>query len=261
MSHVFAQAPSEVSISMVTRRIQQGLVVAYTNQDWETLIDVTNKAFQSLIDIIRDFKAYQFVHVPQHPELLETTHVTEYVGLCTRNYSWESLAQSKRLSEKLRAFIVCNNTFIQNLRLSRETINSHVFLTDGFDRPETFSKASTFTQFLVPLTIVPGMFCDNCSMPVPMSRVDTHKRSWMCPITKGQRDIQTKRLVVVDPDVAEAVRSALGDEAMLIPTRFDVAAPEWVATAIDTFNNGEGYAGMDLAEFLSKMASKNLDNQ
>lgn len=159
----------------------------------------------------------------------------------------KSTQDSMWLREKLKCLIKINESFLG--QISAGAIN----------HGEYFAIVTTMGNEVVvkKCVVIAGTRCQKCAQPVPVDEIESHQRTWDCGIAEGQWLAERKGMrKVTNPDEALAIRAAMKIDTLLIPSRFDVMAPEWVHQAISTYHTNGGFADMSLTEFLEKLAEE-----
>lgn len=109
--------------------------------------------------------------------------------------------------------------------------------------------------------IIDGCDCDKCGKSVDRSTIESHQRGWHCSIDSKIVEATNQNYnLIANADIAAEIRSIPNIPSMLVPERFNVWAPTWVLEAVDSYikyaaENGEGFAGLTLSEFLTRTAA------
>jgi hypothetical protein len=95
--------------------------------------------------------------------------------------------------------------------------------------------------------------CNSCGEIIPASSFNSHVGSLKCMLATHERDLREKGWKPVSSSHHLAAIKKAGVNYEVRATGFTMWAPAWVHESIEKFEQGDGYAGMSLAEFLSKM--------
>lgn len=100
--------------------------------------------------------------------------------------------------------------------------------------------------------------CSICDQTVIYETMTDHVRSPECHgEAMYNQEIQNGWTQLTEDDEIKVVFEATKIKSKLAPTSYGLFVPSWVKTAIETFNDSNGFGGMTLAEFLDKMADSN----
>lgn len=98
-----------------------------------------------------------------------------------------------------------------------------------------------------------GMTCEDCGYVIPASTVKSHRASLKCMQAANDRDLRQAGWQQVSlGQHINAIKKA-GIEFEVRATGFAMWIPPWVQSAIATYEEKNGYAGLKLEEFLAKL--------
>jgi hypothetical protein len=98
-----------------------------------------------------------------------------------------------------------------------------------------------------------GLLCKDCGAVVSEKIYKQHLKSLNCMTQTANRDLRDQGYVELSsgPDIA-AVRAA-GVDIEFRPSGYSIWAPPWVGNAIDAYRANQGFAGMKMGEFITRM--------
>jgi len=101
--------------------------------------------------------------------------------------------------------------------------------------------------------IVSNAMCEKCGRWIPHHSLSRHKSSRTCQAESTSKDVREAGYVNITHirGIGRVLKADVGVVAR--PKSIEYWAPDWVAAAIKKYNDGGGFAGMSLDEYLDKM--------
>jgi hypothetical protein len=188
------------------------------------------------------------VEIPIEPTLLQAPYLDQPLELKNTGITVTSMRLAVQLQQKLKTYVQCNIEFIKAVKNNDIKTGQRIFFYSSYSK-------SVGPHTIVCATVIDGIRCELCNVPCELEELKWHQRTWGCGVNQGKLMAETQGMETIkNHEDALAVRKALKVKSLLIPTRFEVVAPQWVHQAIDTYHSNGDYAGMDLAEFINRMA-------
>lgn len=102
--------------------------------------------------------------------------------------------------------------------------------------------------------------CDMCGRWVVQAHLSRHKSSRTCQAETTSKDVREAGYVNVTHarGISRILKADVGVVAR--PKAIEYWAPGWVAAAIERYNEGKGFAGMSIDEYLQKMKPDEVED-
>ena len=143
---------------------------------------------------------------------------------------------------------------IQKIDISQSLIGMTLYISEldqQMKNPQMISKGH---HNLVGINIIDGVTCPYCKHPICKNDMDRHLLNPQCYLdTETFKVKEMSYEQIFDVNEMIAVRQSVVAEYKMVPTYISFYVPPWVSQAIKMYHESDGYAGMDLTEFLVKM--------
>jgi hypothetical protein len=158
--------------------------------------------------------------------------------------------KSKKLIELLNLYKQINtiSTISKSVRIGSK------FIMSAHDMLDCYGYAGSRDEFKI-CTVVDGVTCEKCGQVIQRTDLENHQVTIPCFLaySRSQLENSNSKPIANEADVIE-VRKVTSIPSTLLPTACTLYVPTWVHAAIVQYKK-EGYAGMSLSEFLTRLST------